>query len=68
MYQFNNERVEAKDIVKAYGDLLTRVQAGEVTSEQANRESTVLANLLKAHNLVEIKTKLYTLEAIIGGR
>ena len=62
------DTIEAKDIVVAYGDLLTRVQAGEVTAEQASRESTVLANLLKAYDLVEVKAKLDALEAIVGGR
>lgn len=66
-YQFS-EKVEAKDIVIALGDLLNRVRSGEVTTEQANRESTIIANLLKAYDIVEIKTKLDALEEIIGGR
>jgi hypothetical protein len=67
-YQLNKGSIDAKDIVRAYGDLLTRVQAGEISTEQASRESAVLANLLKAYDLVEIKAKLDALEAIIGGR
>ena len=67
-YQLNKDNIEAKDIVKAYGNLLTRVQAGEISTEQANRERAVLADLLKAYDLVEIKAKLDALEAIIGGR
>ena len=66
-YQFS-EKVEAKDIVVALGDLLNRVRSGEVTAEQASRESTVIANLLKAYDIVEVKAKLDALEAIIGGR
>ena len=49
-------------------ELLNRVRAGEVTDEQASRESAVLANLLKAYDTVEVKAKLDELEAIIGGR
>lgn len=59
--------IKPEDIVKALGDLLDRVRAGEVTKEQANRESIVLSNLLKAYEQVELKAKLDELEAIIGG-
>lgn len=62
------EKLDPKDIVTALGDLLNRVRAGEVSAEQANRESTVIANLLKAYETVEVKVKLDALEAIIGGR
>lgn len=55
-------------ILTAMGDLLDRVRAGEVTPEQATRESTVLANLLKAYDTVEVQAKLEELEAIVGGR
>ena len=60
--------INAQDIVTALGDLLNRVRSGEVTDEQASRESAVLANLLKAYDTVEVKAKLDELEAIIGGR
>lgn len=66
-YQFT-DRLDPKEIVIALGDLLNRVRAGEITAEQANRESTVIANLLKAYDTVEVKAKLDALEAIIGGR
>ena len=62
------EHIDAKDIVTALGDLLNRIRAGEVTPEQANKESIVLANLLRAYDTVEVKNKLDELEAIIGGR
>lgn len=67
-YQLNKGNIEAKDIVQAYGDLLARVQAGEVPAEQASREGAILSNLLKAYDIVEVKAKLDALEAIIGGR
>lgn len=53
-------------ILTAMGDLLDRVRAGEVTPEQATRESTVLANLLKAYDTVEVKAKLDELASIVG--
>lgn len=63
-----SEKIEPKEIVKALGDLLERIRAGEVTTEQAQKESTVIANLLKAYDTVEVKAKLDALEAVIGGR
>lgn len=57
--------VDAKGIVNALGDLLDRVRAGEVTTEQANKESLVLSNLLKAYETVEVKAKLEELEDIV---
>ena len=65
-YRFT-DRLDPKEIVTALGDLLNRIRAGEVTAEQANRESTVIANLLKAYDTVEVKAKLDALEAIVGG-
>lgn len=62
------EAVDPKSIVAALGDLLNRVRAGEVPTEQAHRESLVLSHLLKAYETTEIKTKLDELEAIVGGR
>lgn len=60
--------INAQNIVAALGDLLTRIRSGEVTADQASRESAVLANLLKAYDTVEVKAKLDKLETIIGGR
>lgn len=67
-YQFTADKIEPKDIVTALGDLLNRVRAGEVTPEQANRESTVIANLLRAYDTVEVKAKLDALESLVGSR
>lgn len=67
-YQFNADKIEPKDIVTALGDLLNRIRAGEVTPEQANRESTVIANLLRAYDTVEVKAKLDALESLVGSR
>ncbi len=62
------DSVDAKGIVAALADLLNRVRAGEVTTEQAQKESGILTQLLKAYDTVEVKAKLDKLEAIIGGR
>jgi hypothetical protein len=62
------DKIEASDIVTALGDLLNRVRAGEVTTEQAGRESLILSNLLKAYETTEIKAKLDALEAVVGGK
>jgi hypothetical protein len=52
----------------ALGDLLSRIKQGRVTNEQANRESAVLATILKAYEAAKLKEKIEILEAIIGGR
>ena len=57
-----------QELVKALTDLLTRIQAGEVTAEQASRESTAIANIIKAYEQVEVKQKIEALEAIIEAR
>lgn len=49
-------------------DLLERIRAGEVDTAQANKESMVIGNLLKAYEQTELQTKLDALEAIVGGR
>ena len=58
----------AADILNSLGDLLNRIRAGQVTTEQAARESMVFANLLKAYDQVELKAKIEALESVIGGR
>ena len=61
------DNVDAKSIVAALADLLNRVRAGDITAEQAQEESGILAQLLKAYDTVEVQAKLDELEAIIGG-
>lgn len=62
------DSIKPHDIVSALSDLLDRVRAGEVTAEQANRESMIITNLLKAYDAVELKTKLDALETILESR
>lgn len=60
------ENFKPKDILNALGYLLNRIRTGEVTADQANRESAVISNLLKAYDIVELKEQLDTLETIMG--
>lgn len=66
-YRLSEQR-DPKEIVVALEDLLNRVRAGEVTTEQAAKESAVIGSILKAYETTELKDKLETLEAIVGGR
>lgn len=59
---------DAKAIVNALGNLLDRVRAGEVTTEQAQKESAILSQLLKAYDTIEVKNRLDELEMLLGGR
>lgn len=62
------EKLEANDIVAALADLLVRIRAGEVTTDQVSKESAVLVNLLKAYETTEVKAKLEELQAIVARR
>lgn len=55
-------------LLRALQDLLNRVRAGEVTTEQANKECAIISNSLKAYEQTELKTKLEALETAIGSR
>lgn len=47
-------------------DLLTRVRAGEVSAEQANKEASIISSALRAYEQAQLKTKLEALETAIG--
>ena len=64
----NPESVNGKEIVRALADLLNRTREGDITADQAQRESLILTNLLKAYDTAEVKTTIDGLEAILGGR
>lgn len=61
-------KVNPEDIVEALGDLHNRVRAGEVSTEQAQKEAQVLGSLIRAYDLVKIQPKLEALESILAGR
>ena len=62
------EEISPAALMDMLADLLERVRAGEVSTGQANRESMIISNLLKAYEQTELQTKLDALEAIVGGR
>lgn len=62
------DHINGKTILAALGDLLNRARAGDVPTEQAQKESGILGQLLKAYDTVEIKAKLEALEAALGER
>jgi len=54
-------------LVEDIADLLNRVRTGKVTEAQASKKTTLLSNLLKAYDTVQLQSKIDALEAIIGG-
>ena len=57
-----------QNVLVALNDLLLRVREGEVTTEQASKESAIITNLLKAIEVKDIKHKLETIELALEGR
>lgn len=66
-FKIDTDRLNAKDIVTALSDLLNRIRAGAVTAEQANKESVVITNLLRAFDTVEVKNKMGAIENLSIG-
>ena len=62
------EEIDPAALMDMLKDLLERVRAGEVDTVQANRESMIISNLLKAYEQTELQAKIDALEAIVGGR
>lgn len=60
------ETVDAKSVLSALADLLNRVRSGDITTEQAHRESMVLSDLLRAYDTVEVRAKLDELETMMA--
>lgn len=63
--QQNGDYME--NVLIALNDLLVRVRTGEVTAEQASKESAVISNILKAIEVKDVKHKLEMLESVLGG-
>lgn len=57
-----------ENALMALNDLLHRVRTGEVTAEQASKESLVIGNILKAIEVKDVKHKLETIETALEGR
>lgn len=62
------EEISPAALMDMLKDLLERVRAGEVDTVQANRESMIISNLLKAYEQTELQAKIDALEAIVEGR
>lgn len=60
--------ITPESLMLALKDLLDRVRSGDITTEQANKESSVISNVLKAYEQTELKTKLETIETVINAR
>lgn len=61
------EDMNSKSIMKAFADLLNRLRAGEVRTEQAREEAMILTRVLKAYETTETEKRLDELELILQG-
>jgi len=59
---------DSQDILREFSDLLNRVRAGDITKDQAVKENYVIANLLKAYEILIVEKKIDSIKSIIGGR
>lgn len=57
-----------RDLLMVLEELINRIRSGEITEEQARRESTAVNTLIKAYETIELKTKLEALEALLQER
>lgn len=62
------EDISPDTFMEMLKDLWERVRAGEVDNGQANRESIIISNLLKAYEQTEMREKLEAIETVLGGR
>ena len=65
---FDTKTGSAAALVSLITDLINRIRAGELTGEQASRESAAIANLVKAYHTEELENKLAALEAVLETR
>lgn len=65
---FKGKDITPEEIIKALGDLLDRARAGDISTEQAEKETRILTQLTKAYDTAELQTKLDGLEAMLEGR
>lgn len=62
------EEITPAALMELLKDLLQRVRSGETSTAQANRESLIIGNLLKAYEQTEIKAKLDQIEQLLAER
>lgn len=60
--------LDADGLIEALQDLLARIQAGELTTEQAARETALLSSILKAYEAKKLQAKIETLETILESK
>lgn len=59
-------KLNANGIVAEFLNLLARVRSGEITKEQAYKESYILTSLLRAYEANTVEEKLDNIEALVG--
>lgn len=64
----NLVKSDSSDILNEFSGLLNRIRTGEITKDQAMKENYVLANLLRAYEILIVEKKIDTVKSIIGGR
>ena len=57
-----------EQIIKAMGELLERVRAGEVSAEQATKENMIFNAMLKGHEVYNLQEQLEALKGILEER
>lgn len=57
-----------EQIIKAMGDLLDRVRAGEVSAEQASKENMIFNAMLKGHEIYNLQEQVEALRGILEER
>ena len=55
-----------EEILTAYTELLNEVRAGRLTAEQAAKENSILAGMIKAIETSELKKKIDEIERILS--
>ncbi len=63
--QLSPETDHMKQALNSLVDLLERIRAGEVTEEQASKESAVITSIVKAIEVRDVKSKLELLERVL---
>ena len=56
---------DGKAVIIALGDLLDRVRAGDVPTDQVQKETAILMQMIRAFDTVEVKAKISEIEAYI---
>lgn len=56
---------DGKAVIIALGDLLDRVRAGDVPTDQVQKETAILMQMIRAFDTVEVKAKINEIEAYI---